>query len=160
MSQLSCSHAAPDAAYPAERLQAERLSFARPFAEVWSWRPVRVVPAAGVAQAAIESLQSCVRTNPDFRITKRAWTEFGARRMCELILHELAACAQLMDTCDAGICAVTHLAASTALIGFAASSRPDRYDHVATARHGTQDSLVADRGIFYARGAVRSRRAT
>ena len=79
---------------------------------------------------------------------------------CELILHELAACAQLMDTCDAGICAVTHLAASTALIGFAASSRPDRYDHVATARHGTQDSLVADRGIFYARGAVRSRRAT
>mgnify|MGYP000588978701 CR=1 FL=1 len=70
---------------------------------------------------------------------------------CELMLHVLAACAQLMDTCDAGICAVTHLAASTARMSFAASSRPDRNDHVATARHGIQDSLVADRGILRTR---------
>ena len=62
--------------------------------------------------------------------------------MYKPVLHQLAACKQMMDACDAGICAVTHVATVTARMSAMALGPSERSQRDGTA-YGLRASRIA-----------------
>ena len=62
--------------------------------------------------------------------------------MCKPVLHELAACKQMMDACVAGICTVSHVATVTARMSAMALGQSERSQRDGTA-YGLRASRIA-----------------